>query len=121
MAGNLTIVRGSEGIEEVRSEALEALEGPAGNAMKLTGPSRSLKANVLWLDANPDAKQALLADAAGKVRGQCAVSATSFPAIAELFWTSFPLRALVCARSFKPHIVCVYTPPQPNPISRCKQ
>lgn len=73
MAGNLTTGRGSEGIEEVGSEALEALEGPAGNAMKLTGPSRSLKANVLWLDANPDAKQALLADAAGKVRGQCAV------------------------------------------------
>ncbi len=33
----------------------------------LKGPGRSVKANVLWLDVHPDARQALVADGDGQV------------------------------------------------------
>ncbi len=61
-AGDLKYGRREDGAQE----GMEIVESAGGVAAMLKGPSRSIKANVLWLDANPDAKQALLAEPAGK-------------------------------------------------------
>ncbi|EIE20577.1 hypothetical protein COCSUDRAFT_48568 [Coccomyxa subellipsoidea C-169] len=56
--------------EDGAQEGMEIVESAGKVAAMLKGPSRSIKANVLWLDANPDAKQALLAEPAGKGKGR---------------------------------------------------
>ncbi|BDA50577.1 probable endoplasmic reticulum mannosyl-oligosaccharide 1,2-alpha-mannosidase at C-terminar half [Coccomyxa sp. Obi] len=53
---------GSSGVVRLDGEAME-VDG------LLKGPGRSVKANVLWLDVHPDARQALLDDEDGKGKG----------------------------------------------------